>query len=56
MKVGIKTVMGTILSISSHSPFAAEATYGGRLQLFWPAAFQVFRSEGGNPELSGTAF
>jgi hypothetical protein len=36
--------MGTILSISSHPPFAAEAAYGVGLLLFWPAAFQVLRS------------
>ncbi len=33
-----KTIMGTILAISSHSPFTAEAVYGVGLLLFWPAA------------------
>jgi hypothetical protein len=47
--------MGTILAISSHSPFATEAAIGVRLLLFRPAAFLLPKQDSGNPGLSGGA-
>jgi hypothetical protein len=45
--------MGTILAISSHSPYATEVAPGDWLLLFRPAAFLPPKRDSGNPGLSG---
>jgi hypothetical protein len=50
-----KTIMGTILTISSHPPFATEAAIGVKLLLFRPAVFPGLTIWSCSPWLSGIA-